>query len=350
MRVHVMDLGIGDRLKNDTFNSYGLHVLSRGTVLSSQEISKLILHQVEYVDVEPSEPVEPATPLLNTLTVDSLQSIKPLFDHSILGTSTLFEEALENGYINDEIVQDTFIPLTNEIKDQRDVVNLLLMLNGKNDYTLQHSIQVGLLSYFIATWMGYAEEEAQLIGKAGYLHDIGKCRIDDAILYKPGRLNDYEFRMMTQHTIHGYEIIRNSIYPYSIAIVALQHHERMDGSGYPYHLLGSNIHPYSKIVGIADVYCAMITDRIYQQKRDLMSVLKELHEMSFAKLDPTITHIFISHMIPNFIGKNVLLNSGETGKIVMTNNSDYFRPLIHLNDRFVDLSMDHSLEITEIYM
>jgi HD-GYP domain-containing protein (c-di-GMP phosphodiesterase class II) len=94
----------------------------------------------------------------------------------------------------------------------------------------------------------------------------------------------------------------------------------------------------------------MITERIYQTKRDLLTVLKELHEMSFTKLDPTVTHIFISQMIPNFIGKKVLLHNGELGKIILTNNSDYFRPLIQVKDQFVDLSLDRSLEIQEIYM
>lgn len=356
MRVHVMDLDIGDRLSTDTFNSYGLHVLSRGTLLRSQEISKLLLHQIEYVDIEPKaqpiQQVEPESLLTDqdVLTDETFRLLKPIYEDSITGTKSLFKEALATGVINDKIVQDTFIPFTNHVKDQRDIVDLLLMLNQQNDYTIQHSIQVGILSFFIAVWMGYDETESELIGKAGYLHDIGKCRLSDEILNKPGKLTDQEFRTMTQHTIHGYEIIRNSTYPYSSAVVALQHHERMDGSGYPFHLQGTNIHPYAKIVAVADVYCAMITDRIYQTKRDLLTVLKELHEMSFTKLDPTVTHIFILQMIPNFIGKKVRLKNGEFGRIVMTNTSNFFRPLIQINEQFIDLSLDSSLEIEEIYM
>ena len=123
------------------------------------------------------------------------------------------------------------------------MVDLLLELNIKDDYTYQHSIQVGMLSYYIAKWNNYSEEEAQFIAIAGYLHDIGKCRIDSQLLQRSDKLAAEEESIVAKHTQYGYEIIINSNYPYTVALAALQHHERMDGSGYPMKLSGSNISP-----------------------------------------------------------------------------------------------------------
>jgi HD-GYP domain-containing protein (c-di-GMP phosphodiesterase class II) len=155
---------------------------------------------------------------------------------------------------------------------------------------------------------------------------------------------------MKRHTNYGYEIILNSTSDELSALVALQHHEREDGSGYPCGLTEEKIHPYAKIAAVADVYTAMISNRVYQSKQELFTVLKELNDLSFGKLSPEPTQALINHMLPNFIGKKVLLSSGEVGAIIMTNPSDFFRPLIRTESRFIDLSKERALMIVEIYM
>ena len=158
-----------------------------------------------------------------------------------------------------------------------------------------------------------------------------------SILNKPESLTAQEYDLVKQHTIYGHDIIQNSFGDTLHAKVALEHHERMDGTGYPNQMNGDQVHPVSKIVAVADVYSAMISSRVYQKKRDLLFVLKELYRMSFTELDPFTTHTFIKHMIPNFIGKRVELNTGETGTIIMTHPSEFFRPLIQIEDQFIDL-------------
>jgi HD-GYP domain-containing protein (c-di-GMP phosphodiesterase class II) len=105
----------------------------------------------------------------------------------------------------------------------------------------------------------------------------------------------------------------------------------------------------AKIVAIADVYSAMISSRVYREKRDLLHVLRDMHELSFQELDPDFTHTFIRHMIPNFIGKRVDLTSGESGIIVMTHPTDFFRPLVQVGEQFIDLSVNRKIEITQVH-
>lgn len=352
MRVHITDLRSGDRITEDIFNTFGLHVLSSGATLNEKEISRLYQHRIDFVEIEgrhallPEEEEDakpPRPPTDNPL-------LKPHYQDAVAGAEQLFERAMAEGKIYEEDVERSFQPLVDNIKAERDVVSLLLMLNSQDDYTYQHSVQVGMLSYYIARWIGWSEAETVLAGKAGFLHDIGKCQIPEAILAKPDRLTDEEYEQIKNHTRYGYEILSNSFDDSQIALAALQHHERMDGSGYPQGLTMDDIHPLARVVAVADVYSAMISSRVYREKRDLLVVLKEMYELSFSELDPYITHTFIRRMLPNFIGKKVELTSGDTGTIVMTNPTDFFRPLVRIGETFLDLSKNRNHEIKQVFM
>ncbi|BFT70269.1 HD-GYP domain-containing protein [Paenibacillus sp. P36] len=345
MHIHVLQLIVGDKLISDSYNTKGLHLLSAGTVVDAGDIMMLNRHNVEYVDIAPrvneieSEPAE--SPKVKPAQINS-------FHDCISGIKDIFHSAKSGDVLSNEMIESAFNPLIASFEEENDVVSLLLSLNSQDDYTFQHSVQVGMLSYYIAKWMNKSEKEALTIGKAGYLHDVGKCKIPHEILSKPGKLTNDEFNEIQKHTIYGYEIIKNSLKDNTLALVALQHHERLDGNGYPLRKKSTEIHTYSLIVAVADVYSAMISKRVYQDKRDLLFVLKELHRMSFGQLDPKITQVFIRNMIPNFIGKKVSLSDGRVGTIVLTNPTDFFRPLIKINNQFLDLSQLRDVEIATI--
>lgn len=357
MRIHVTEITDGDVLRDDVFNNFGLHILSSKTVLHHSEISKLLQHQIDYVDI-----FERSNILLNsrddfdqlertlesTVTPKWVPQVKPIYDDVVKNIQDLFHIAQTENKIDVEAAAATINPLLQNLHLERDVVSLLLLLNNQDSYTYQHSVQVGMLSYYIANWLGMSKEQAMKVGNAGFLHDIGKSKIDDSILNKPGKLTPDEFEEVKRHTKYGYEIIRNSTDDEEIALGALQHHERMDGSGYPEGIKDQDISKVGRIVAVADIYSAMISSRVYQQERDLLYVLKELYRLSFAELDPIITQTFIQHMIPNFIGKRVKLNDGRNGIIIMTHPTEFFSPLIQIGTQFIDLTMDRKLEIIHV--
>ncbi|MHA6483220.1 HD-GYP domain-containing protein [Paenibacillus sp. strain BS8-2] len=358
MRIHVADILDGDQLSHDIFNNYGLHVLSKGTKLYKNEISRLLQHHIDYVDIKDREIAtstiesynESNRTLESTVNPKWLPKVQPIYENAVKRFEKLFENAFEQGIVHDSEVTEIMQPLLNNLQLERDVVSMLLLLNTEDDYTYQHSVQVGMLSYYLATWLGSSSEEAAHIGKAGFLHDIGKSKISGDILNKPGKLTAEEFDEVKRHTLYGHDIISDSFDNNDLALGALQHHERVDGSGYPHGLKGDEIHPISKIIAVVDIYSAMISARIYQKERDLLYVLKELHRLSFNELDPVTTHTFIKHMIPNFIGKKVRLNNKEFGVIVMTHPTEFFRPLVQTNEQFVDLTIERQYEIEHIYL
>ncbi|GLX65682.1 HD-GYP domain-containing protein [Paenibacillus glycanilyticus] len=352
MRLHISDLKEGDILLKDTFNGYGLHVLSKSTVLTHKDIAKLFQHQVDYVDIEDRRTTEQPDhrTLENSVHPKWLPNVRPDYENAVKGFQDLFLKATAGGVVNQDEVAAAFSPLLKNFQMERDVVSMLLLLNTADDYTYQHSVQVGMLSYYLASWLGYTELEALEISKAGYLHDIGKSRISSSILDKPAKLTEQEFEEVKKHTLYGHEIIQQSFHDQSefLSVSALQHHERIDGSGYPYGLHGDEIHPVAKIIAVVDIYSAMISERVYKKKRDLFYVLKELYKMSFNELDARTTHTFIKHMIPNFIGKKAVLESGEVGTIIMTHPTEFFRPLIQIGEQFIDLTVDRDYEIKAI--
>ncbi|MFB5677791.1 HD-GYP domain-containing protein [Paenibacillus terreus] len=352
MRVHVTDAQPGDRLQSDTYNDNGVPVLTKGTTLRHDDIRKLLMHNIEYIDIEASAsnhghgfgPDEPAAP-------DSFAHVVPLFNDAIDGMQAMFLSASASGQFNSHRVDELFAPIVDELAQQKDVVSMLLLLGQGDEYTYNHSLEVGVLSYYLAIWLGYSPEEAYAAGRAGYLHDIGKCMVPAHILNKPSKLTEEEFREVKKHTQYGYDLIRNSTSDEIAAAVALQHHERENGTGYPHGLFKEEIHPFARITAVADVYSAMTSNRVYQSKQELLAVLRELHAMSFGHLDPIATQTFIRHMLPNFIKKKILLTNGQTGTIILNNPVDYFRPLIKMDDgRFIDLAKERDLAIEEVYI
>lgn len=347
-----MELSPGDRLRTDIFNQSGVLILDKEKELTRESIVKLMQHGIDYIDILPKPTVvaEDTSFVSPMMLPDHILHVKPSFDKAVDGFEHMFLEALSTGSFPSSQVDELLEPLVNELIGQKDVVSLLLLLNGSDNYTYNHSMQVGMLSYYIASWLGYSKEEAYLVGKAGYLIDIGKSKIPLEILNKPGKLTPDEFEEIKKHTQYGHDIILKSTNDKLMALIALQHHEREDGSGYPHGLTDKEIHPYAKITAVADVYTAMTSNRVYQSKQEFLTVLRELNSLSFGKLSAEPTQLLIKHLLPNFIGKRVKLNTGDSGSIVMTNQTDFFRPLIKTDTDFIDLSKERDVSITEIYL
>jgi putative nucleotidyltransferase with HDIG domain len=271
------------------------------------------------------------------------------FDQAILNYESIFLETLKRGSFIPSMVDDTLRPLLETLDREKDVVALLLLLDRDDIDTYHHSLQVGLLSYYMAGWLGYSGEERYQISRAGYLHDIGKSQVSLSILNNIGYLTAAEEEELKRHTTYGYDIIRSSMRDESTALAALQHHEFEDGTGYPNRLRKKDIHPYTEIVAVANLYMSLTTSRLNRSKRGLVNVLHQVHEMGFGKLNGNVVQALTGHMLPGFVGKKVQLSNGETGMIVMNNPLDLFKPLVKVGEEFRDLSRDRSLTVDEVF-
>lgn len=166
-------------------------------------------------------------------------------------------------------------------------------VDAKDENTSNHSARVSEYSVEIAKRIGYSEEEQENIRKAALLHDIGKIGIPDSVLKKPARLTDEEYALMKTHVLVGGEILKDfSLVPH-IHEGAMYHHERYDGRGYCSGLRGEEIPEYARIIGIADAFDAMTSNRVYRNKLEMDYVLGELEKGRGTQFDPRFTDIFL---------------------------------------------------------
>lgn len=166
-------------------------------------------------------------------------------------------------------------------------------IDAKDKYTRGHSVRVAYYSRELAKRMGKSEEEQEKIYRIALLHDVGKIRIPDTIINKPGRLTDQEFSMIKLHTVAGYHILKGSNRFDEMAQGAKYHHERYDGKGYPSGLKGENIPEYARIIAVADSYDAMTSNRIYRDALPQSVVRKEIEKGKGTQFDPEIADIML---------------------------------------------------------
>lgn len=169
---------------------------------------------------------------------------------------------------------------------------------SRSKETGNHVKRVAEYSYIIALGLGMSEEEAELLRIASPMHDIGKVAIPDEVLKKPGKLTAEEYEIMKSHTVIGYNLLKNSRRRIlrTAAIVAAQHHEKWNGSGYPNGLAGEDIHLYGRITAIADVFDALASDRVYKKAWELDRILNLFKEERGQHFDPKVVDTFMEQL------------------------------------------------------
>jgi putative nucleotidyltransferase with HDIG domain len=168
------------------------------------------------------------------------------------------------------------------------------IIEMRDPYTFGHQERVSALAGAVAGEMGLSEEQLEGIEIAAKIHDIGKVYVPMEILSKPGRLSSIERQIIQGHAQGSYDILKSVEFPWPVAEIALQHHERMDGSGYPGGLKGHEIRLEAKILMIADVVEAMASHRPYRPSLGIEAALNEIKDNSGILYDPEIAGICIS--------------------------------------------------------
>ncbi|MCC3358411.1 HD-GYP domain-containing protein [Bacillus sp. REN16] len=246
-------------------------------------------------------------------------------------------------------IKRTVFPIIQTASEIPQFFHLFYQLQSADDYTYRHNIGVGVIATLIGKWLSLPEDDLAELTIAATLHDIGKTKIPSEILNKPGKLTKAEYEIVKKHTIYGYEILKNTDgISHKISVVALQHHEREDGKGYPFGLKGSKISYYSKIVAVADVFHAMSSNRVYHDATPFYQVIKQMNDDLFGKLDPTILVPFLQQIMNALIGHHVLLTDGQIGRIKYINPYDLLSPLVEVSNTIIDLSVQKTIQIERV--
>jgi len=203
-------------------------------------------------------------------------------------------------------------------------------LRKKDEYTFDHSVSVGVLLLAFCRSMGFDQETTRAIGLGGLLHDVGKMAVPLAILNKPSALNEDEFRKIQQHVIYCKEILATTHnLPLPAAQIAMEHHERFDGTGYPHGLAADAISQGGQMAAIADVFDALTSDRCYRDGIDQVEVLRKLYGWSRSHFNEGLVHRFIRCVGVYPAGTLVQLESGMLG-VVVESTDNLLRPVVRL--------------------
>ncbi|MCR5304089.1 MAG: HD-GYP domain-containing protein, partial [Lachnospiraceae bacterium] len=257
------------------------------------------------------------------------QGIQYLFDNT---TDENFAQSSEN--VAGELM--------NSIMSSDAVAFDINMLKVSDEYTFKHSVDVAAMAMIIGKNMGMPHDELKRLGEAGLLHDIGKSSIPDEILNKKDKLTDEEFTFIKQHSVFGFKILtERGGFSDDVLRGVLQHHEKMNGRGYPKGTPGEHIHKFARIISVADVYDALVTDRPYKKGFSKGAAVEMIMAMS-EELDLDVMKIFLSTVVAYPVNSIVTLVNGEKAKVVQNYVGYPLRPKVVsvTSGKVYDLSND----------
>jgi putative nucleotidyltransferase with HDIG domain len=234
--------------------------------------------------------------------------------------------------------------------DASGVISHLASVRATDDYTFRHSLNVGVIAGLLGKWLKVRGKVLREIVLAGLLHDIGKTQIPLQILNKPGQLSAEEMAVIKEHPTRGYNLIEDTDrIPQSVKLCVLQHHERLDGSGYPAALKDRDIADYARIIAVADMYDAMTSQRVYRGALTPFSVVAEVFGEMFARLDPAVALPFVSHVRDSLVGFMVRLSDGTEARVVYLDKDRPAQPVVKLaGGDYIDLEKRKDLTIIEV--
>lgn len=346
-RIRVEKLEPGMVIARPIYSDEGKILLNSGVPIKERFILRLqelgipsIYIQDELGDYEIPEVISEATRNM------AIQTLRNCVNQVRLGKT-----------LNLESVEQTVSKIMDEVLANKDVLISLTDIRSFDNYTFGHCVNVSILSLVCGITLQLSPDELRQLTLGALLHDIGKIRVPEEILNKPGRLSPEEYQQVVKHSSFGYDIVRRiERVPYRSALVVYQHHERINGSGYPQKLKGDEIDLLARITAVSDVYDAITADRVYQNgilPSEAIRVLKGLGSFHF---DLDVLSHFVKNIALYPVGSTVNLSDGTSGVVVDVNKRYPARPIVRvlydevgkrLSQHYeVDLIKKRDLEIT----
>lgn len=312
------------RIEQDILSDVGALLVPKGTLVSDRVLGLLknymgsihISIETEFVDIELDETEDKKTVHISEeMKTDTLNRLEKVYEN-LEDTGMIVEET--------STITEALIGTLN----QSDATLVSIeQLKISDEYTFKHCVDVAVLSMILAKHSGKPDDNIKDITQAGLLHDIGKSRIPKEILNKPAALDEKEWEMMRKHPTWGYQMVKdNPDLSEDVKIAILEHHENVDGTGYPLGAKGDQIHYMSKILTIADVYDALITERAYKEAKNPAEALEIMYAMA-NKFDIDLFRAFLDCIVLYPVGSTVKLSNGCLCAVIKNHQYYPLRPL-----------------------
>ena len=304
-------------------------------------LDKVLVYRDDEADVNQSKDPKEKT----------VEDIDQSFNEFSFNVGGIFHSMYNEGICDIEGIRGFSKKIQGELKSTSAVIKNIVLYGSGNDVIYRHSVNVAALSSILGRWIGLDENTINLLTYSAILHDYGKTKVDKDILNKVNPLTKNEIKEIKGHPVIGYnEIKKVQFLDNSVGYGVLMHHERLDGSGYPLGIKEDKIHPFAKIIAIADVFDAVNSNRVHKKSRGPFEALEIIQKESLGKLDYKYCKIFLEHIVNYYMGENVLLNTNKVCKIEQININDISRPLLFDGSVFIDLKQEKELNVEELVL
>jgi len=328
----------GDSLAKTIFDDDGRILLREGVVLTELfliRIKRLKIYSIyisdQYSEIMIEDVIKPE------LRQNAIKAIKETFysfeKYSLYSNNTNFNEKKftkeKQAYF--ESIGSIAKDIIDEIISKKNVMINLVDIKSMDNYTYQHSVNVAVISLVLGVQLQLNQKDLYTLCMGALIHDIGKVLIPKDIVLKPGPLTEEEFETIKQHTTKGYDYLKGCLDISAPArIVALQHHEKMDGHGYPDNIKDKSINRFARIVAIADVYDALTSDRHYRKAMSPNDAVEYILAHGDTQFDYEMVKVFSKAVVPYPPGTLVKLSTGDVGVVTAVFPNYPLRPQVKI--------------------
>ena len=339
ININTDKLKAGMKLANDIEYDFGGILLPAGTILDKQKIKRLKRLSKDYVYVYNEKEEKIAENLTRT------KNPEIQYQEEMDEMKGLYKKARNLEQIDYDDVKDITKGLIS-MGNEDEMINLLTQIREVDQYTYCHLLNVGVLAYMFGNWLKFDKERCFKLTEAGLMHDLGKAKISEEILNKPAELTAEEYERIKNHSVYGFEMAQNAkhVSP-ETAQGILTHHEKYNGKGYPLGLKGKNIPIFGRIIAIIDTFDALTANRIYQAESTPFEAIRLFREETFGEFDYDLLEIFLKKIPNYFVNEKVILNNGKEAEIVFINPRHQDKPLIKVDDSYIDLYRNDDIQI-----
>lgn len=341
IRRHFMrtrQLKPGMKIDQSIVDRLGRNLVTRGSILDEYIIDSMLKMGIMTIyiqegTIEPEDIESKISPEIKR-KIEKLHTDDPAKVNLSASVRKRVSEGIQFIYNNAE--SDKLANATDSIAsdlmkaiDSNDAIAIdINELKTSDEYTFKHSVDVATIAMILGKQQGLSKQQVYELGVSGLLHDVGKTRIPTEILNKPARLNDDEFAIMKQHSVYGYHMLeKKGEFNKEICYAVLQHHEKINGKGYPLGFNEKQITPYAKILSVADIYDALVTERPYKSAFSQRDAVEMIMSMT-GELDMTAMKSFLESMILYPVDSIIDLSNGEKAKVVKNSPHYILRPTV----------------------
>ncbi len=329
-KLHINAVQPGYTLARTVHMENGSVLLGAGMKLNERFIERLRTLGIDtlYIEDSVSEGIEPVDIISDDTRKQAISTV-----HKTM-TDLMNQSALPSRASIPNIgstFRNVFSQIMSELSGRTNMMLNLANMHIMDGYLFHHSVNVAILSCIVGISKGYNRNQLMELGVGAMLFDVGMTKVPSRLLKKAGRLTEEERKEIENHTVLGFDLLRSQ---HDVSLLsahcALQHHERYTGNGYPRELKGTAIHEYAQIVGLADVYDALVSPRAYRPSYTPADAAEFLYGMGNDMFDLDLLRLFFRHIAIYPVASSVVLNTGQTGVVASVDPIQPNRPVVRV--------------------